>query len=71
VADFLAPVGLGIGAFLATNIDDLFILMVFFANRRFPASQIVLGQYVGMGSLLAVSLLGLLIALVVPSNQRR
>lgn len=68
MADFLAPVGLGIGAFLATNIDDLFILMVFFANRRFPASQIVLGQYVGMGSLLAVSLLGLLIALVVPSN---
>jgi cadmium resistance protein CadD (predicted permease) len=68
VADFFAIVGLGIGGFLATNIDDLLILMVFFANRRFPSSQIVLGQYVGMGSLLAVSLIGLLIALAVPRN---
>ena len=42
--------------------------MAFFVNRRFPISHIVLGQYVGMGSLLAVGLLGVLIALVVPNN---
>jgi cadmium resistance protein CadD (predicted permease) len=42
--------------------------MIFFANRRFPVSQIVLGQHIGMELLIAVSLLGLLIALVVPSN---
>jgi cadmium resistance protein CadD (predicted permease) len=44
-------IGLGIVAFVATNIDDLFILMVFFARRNFPTYQIVLGQYVGMGLL--------------------
>jgi len=66
--DFAAILGLGVGAFLASNIDDLFILIGFFANRSFPPFQIVLGQYLGMGSLLAVSLVGLLIALVVPSN---
>lgn len=66
--DFPAQVGVGIGAFVATNVDDLLFLMIFFANRRFPVSQIVLGQYIGMGLLIAVSLLGLLIALVVPSN---
>jgi cadmium resistance protein CadD (predicted permease) len=60
--------GIGIGAFVATNIDDLFILMVFFAKRSFPTYQIVLGQYVGMGLLLGVSLLGSLIALVIPHN---
>ena len=42
--------------------------MAFFATPRFPPFQIVLGQYIGMGSLIAVSLLGLLIALVVPRN---
>jgi cadmium resistance protein CadD (predicted permease) len=61
-------VGVGIAAFVPTNIDDLLILMAFFATPRFLPFQIVLGQYIGMGSLIAVSLLGLLIALVVPVN---
>ena len=42
--------------------------MVFFATPRFPSSQIVLGQYIGMGSLLGVSLAGSLITLVLPRN---
>jgi cadmium resistance protein CadD (predicted permease) len=66
--DFSLLVGVGIAAFVSTNIDDLLILMAFFATPRFPPFQIVLGQYIGMGSLIAVSLLGLLIALVVPVN---
>jgi cadmium resistance protein CadD (predicted permease) len=66
--DFPALVGIGIAAFVSTNIDDLLILIAFFATPRFPPFQIVLGQYIGMGSLIAVSLLGLLIALVVPRN---
>ena len=64
----LETIILGIGAFVATNIDDLFILMVFFAKRNFPTSQIILGQYVGMGSLLGTSLFASLIALVIPHN---
>ena len=66
--DFPSLVGVGIAAFVPTNIDDLLILMAFFATPRFLPFQIVLGQYIGMGSLIAVSLLGLLIALVVPVN---
>lgn len=69
MVDFFGIVGIGVTAFVATNIDDLFILMAFFANRcRFPISQVVLGQYVGMGALLAVGIVGSLIALVVPNN---
>jgi cadmium resistance protein CadD (predicted permease) len=66
--DFSALVGVGIVAFVSTNIDDLFILMVFFATPRFTPSQIVFGQYIGMGSLIGVSLAGSLIALVLPRN---
>ena len=61
-------IGAGIAAFVSTNIDDLFILLVFFSTPRFPPLQIVLGQYIGMGSLLSVSIAGSLIALVLPRN---
>lgn len=64
----LEVIALGIGAFVATNIDDLFILMVFFAKRSFTTPQIILGQYVGMGLLLGVSLVGSFIAFVIPHN---
>ena len=37
--DFPAQVGAGIWAFVATNVDDLLFLMLFFANRRFPVSN--------------------------------
>lgn len=61
-------VGIGIAAFVSTNVDDLFILMVFFAAPKFPSSQIVLGQYLGMGSLISVSLVGSLMTLVLPRS---
>ena len=66
--DFFGILGIGTTAFVATNIDDLLILIAFFANRRFPLPQIVLGQYAGMGVLLAISIVGSLIALIVPNN---
>jgi len=67
--DFFGILGIGVTAFVATNIDDLVILIAFFANSyRFPLTQIVLGQYAGMGALLAIGIAGLLIALVVPNN---
>ena len=66
--DFPALVGIGVAAFVSTNIDDLFILMIFFATPKFPPYQIVLGQYVGMGSLMGISLAGSLITLVLPRN---
>jgi cadmium resistance protein CadD (predicted permease) len=66
--DFFNIVGIGTTAFVATNIDDLLILIAFFANSRFSLPQIVLGQYAGMGALLTISILGSLIALIVPNN---
>ncbi len=69
MVDFFSIVGIGATAFVATNIDDLLILIAFFANsHRLSLPQIVLGQYAGMGALLAISILGSLIALIVPNN---
>ena len=68
MVDFFSIVGIGTTAFVATNIDDLLILIAFFANSRLSLPQIVLGQYAGMGALLAISILGSLIALIVPNN---
>jgi cadmium resistance protein CadD (predicted permease) len=53
-------------AFAATHIDDLFLLMIFFSSGSFPPRQVILGQFIGIGLLVAVSILGSLLTLVVP-----
>jgi cadmium resistance protein CadD (predicted permease) len=55
-----------IAAFAATDIDDLFLLMMFF-SRIYPARQVVIGQHLGIGALVSVSIIGSLIALVIPT----
>ena len=65
--DIFGLVAIGVVAFVATNIDDIFVLMMFFSSLTFPVRQVVLGQYVGIGLLIAISALGSLIALVVPT----
>jgi cadmium resistance protein CadD (predicted permease) len=53
-------------AFIATDIDDLFVLMLFFSSPSYHKWQVVVGQYIGIGALVAVSALGSLLTLVVP-----
>jgi len=47
-------------SFISTNIDDIFILMLFFAQETKPSQkrQIVYGQYLGIFSTVAVSMAG-------------
>ena len=52
-------------AFASTNFDDIFILALFFGSTQFSDKQIVLGQFVGIGALIAVSWIGSFIGLVV------
>jgi cadmium resistance protein CadD (predicted permease) len=65
--DIIGLVAIGVAAFVATNIDDIFVLMIFFSSLAYPVRQIVLVQYLGIGSLVAIGVLGSLIALVVPT----
>ncbi len=59
---------LGISTFVSTNIDDIFLLIVFFSNvLRYPPYQVVIGQYIGIGLLVAISIIFSLVSLVIPS----
>jgi len=67
--DVVSLATIGISAFIATNIDDIFILMMFFtpSSLTFPVKQVVLGQYLGIGLLVAISALGSFLPLVIPT----
>lgn len=61
--DLLAALGLGVALFASTDIDDLFVLVGFFADGRFRAANIAIGQFLGISALIAVSVIASLLAL--------
>jgi cadmium resistance protein CadD (predicted permease) len=62
----LLPIlGLALVLFISTNIDDIFVLLSFFADPEFRPSQVVTGQFAGIIVLIALSMGGSLLALVV------
>lgn len=58
----------GLIAFIATNIDDIVILLLFFSqvDANFHRQHIVVGQYLGFTFLILVSLPGFFGGLIVP-----
>ena len=66
--DWLPLVSLGVTAFVATNVDDSFVLLFFFGDRRFRARHVFAGQALGVGLLVLLSLAGALLALAVPER---
>ena len=67
MVDIAGLIVIGITSFVATNIDDIFVLMVFFSSLTFPVRHVIVGQYIGIGLLVSISALGSFIALVIPS----
>ncbi|MBU5483855.1 cadmium resistance transporter [Clostridium sp. MSJ-11] len=55
-------------AFVSTNIDDIFILMLFFSqiNNAMKIRHIVIGQYLGVGALITISIIGALGVSIIP-----
>jgi cadmium resistance transport/sequestration family protein len=67
--DWFAPtVTTGITAFVATNIDDIVILMLLFSqiNATFRPKHIIAGQYLGFAALMVASLPGFFGGFLVP-----
>lgn len=60
----LSAVALAIVLFASRNIDDIFVLLGFFANPKFQTRQISIGQYLGFAALVPVSRLASLVLLV-------
>jgi cadmium resistance protein CadD (predicted permease) len=61
----------GAVAFAATNVDDLFLLVAWFAGGRLRTADIVLGQYAGIALLFALSAAGSLVSLALPLASLR
>jgi cadmium resistance protein CadD (predicted permease) len=54
--NFFSLALLSTGAFISTNIDDLFLLVGFFSDRAFPRAHVFAGQILGMAAIVAISL---------------
>ena len=59
----------GAAAFAATNVDDLVLLIAFFAAGTYRRGDIVLGQFAGIGLLFAASAAASFVSLVIPANE--
>jgi len=59
-----------LASFFSTNIDDIFILMLFFSqvNKDMKVKHIVIGQYLGIGALTAISIAGALGISITPQE---
>jgi cadmium resistance protein CadD (predicted permease) len=66
MGSLFALLGLAVVLFVSTNVDDLLLLIAFFADSRFRAREIVAGQYAGVAVLFMVSAAGSLVSLVIP-----
>lgn len=66
--DVFTQLLVGVAAFVATNIDDLFLLAVLFADRELRPQSIVVGQLAGIGGLVAASALAALAAVAIPAR---
>jgi cadmium resistance protein CadD (predicted permease) len=63
--NFFSLALLSTGAFVSTNIDDLFLLVGFFSDRSFLRSHIFAGQILGMAAIVAISLAAATVALAI------
>ena len=57
---------LAVAAFASTNIDDVFLLLGFFADRTFRRRHVIIGQFLGIGTLVVAGLVCSLVALIIP-----
>jgi cadmium resistance transport/sequestration family protein len=57
----LTHLGLALLTFAVTNVDDLLLLSLYFSNPVYKTRTIVVGQYLGITTLIAVSLLGFMV----------
>ena len=63
----LGVLGIAIVVFASTNVDDIFVLLGFFADPKFRAKQIVIGQYLGIATLYGISVIASFLVLVIPA----
>jgi cadmium resistance transport/sequestration family protein len=68
MSGLVSAISTGVFAFSATNIDDLFLLTLFFSqvNTQFRRWHIIAGQYLGFSALVLASIPGFFGGLILP-----
>jgi cadmium resistance protein CadD (predicted permease) len=65
VTHLLELLGQAVSLFISTDLDDVLVLLGFFADPRFRIRQIVAGQFIGIAILYAVSVIGSWLSFIV------
>ena len=65
----LPHIGVAILTFIITNVDDLIILTVFFANPRYKRENVIVGQIVGIFLLVAISMAGVYLGTILEEHH--
>ena len=64
--EIILTCSVAVTAFIATNLDDMFILISFFTRNEFSKGSIVLGQYIGISVLILISMLAYFFKFIIP-----
>lgn len=64
----LSAAGIALVVYASTNIDDLLILAVFFADPRVRIGAVIAGRFIGLAVLVLVSAGAALLAMAVPAE---
>jgi cadmium resistance protein CadD (predicted permease) len=67
VSELLSLLGVGISAFVATNIDDTFVLILLFSIPSLLTRNVIIGQFLGIVLLVVISSSAALLALAIPA----
>jgi cadmium resistance protein CadD (predicted permease) len=66
MTDFISLLATGATAFIASNIDDTFVLILLFSTPGLLVRNIILGQFLGIAVLVLISSFAAFLALAVP-----
>lgn len=64
----LGVLGVAVVVFASTNVDDIFLLAAFFADRHLSPRSVVIGQFLGIGALVGASAGAAWASLAVPEG---
>jgi cadmium resistance protein CadD (predicted permease) len=65
VTHLLSLISQAVGLFISTDLDDVLVLVSFFADSRFRIREIVAGQYIGIAVIYCVGVVGSWVSFIV------
>lgn len=66
--EIFPQIAIAVMVFVSTNIDDIFLLAAFFADKKLNPKLVVLGQFLGIGALVALSTLVAWLSVALPDG---